>query len=57
MIDLAIEQCRVYFLVPDEQRVDDGVDFLSAFEGTLITVHKLNLETEDIAFPGQEAHQ
>ncbi len=56
MIDLAIEQCRVYLLVPDEQRVDDGVDFLSAFEGTLITIHKLNLETEDIAFPGQEAH-
>ena len=57
MIHLSIKEGGVYLLVPDKERVNDGVNFLSAFEGAGGGVHELYLEAEDVALTGKQAHK
>ncbi len=57
MIHLPVKEGGVYFLVPDKERVNYGVNLLSAFEGAGGGVHELYLEPEDVALTGQQAHK
>ena len=55
--DLSVQQGGVDLGVPDEQRVDKGVDLRPALEGFPEEVNRLKLKPPQVAFPPQQVDE